>query len=65
MLVALTGFLVPMPLMALDMLIGLLQAYIFAILATGLRRCGLAGHRAVARNPRGACRAISNTLRIV
>jgi F-type H+-transporting ATPase subunit a len=34
LLVALTGFLVPMPLMALDMLIGLLQAYIFAILAT-------------------------------
>jgi F-type H+-transporting ATPase subunit a len=33
-LVALTGFLVPMPLMALDVLIGLLQAYIFAILAT-------------------------------
>jgi len=33
-LVALTGFLVPMPLMALDILIGLLQAYIFAILAT-------------------------------
>lgn len=32
-LVALTGFLVPMPLMALDVLIGLLQAYIFAILA--------------------------------
>jgi F-type H+-transporting ATPase subunit a len=34
LLVALTGFLVPMPLMALDALIGLLQAYIFAILAT-------------------------------
>jgi F-type H+-transporting ATPase subunit a len=34
LLVALTGFLVPMPLMALDLLIGLLQAYIFAILAT-------------------------------
>jgi len=33
-LVALTGFLVPMPLMALDVLIGLLQAYIFSILAT-------------------------------
>ena len=33
-LVALTGFLVPMPLMALDVLIGLLQAYIFAILTT-------------------------------
>jgi len=33
LLVALTGFLVPMPLMALDVLIGLLQAYIFAILA--------------------------------
>lgn len=28
------GFMVPMPLMALDVLIGLLQAYIFAILAT-------------------------------
>ncbi|HTY16734.1 MAG TPA: F0F1 ATP synthase subunit A [Myxococcota bacterium] len=34
LLVALTGFLVPMPLMALDVLIGLLQAYIFAVLAT-------------------------------
>jgi F-type H+-transporting ATPase subunit a len=34
LLVALTGFLVPMPLMALDVLIGLLQAYIFTILAT-------------------------------
>jgi F-type H+-transporting ATPase subunit a len=34
LLVALTGFLVPMPLMALDLLIGLLQAYIFMILAT-------------------------------
>jgi F-type H+-transporting ATPase subunit a len=34
LLVALTGFLVPMPLMALEVLIGLLQAYIFAILAT-------------------------------
>jgi len=34
LLVALAGFLVPMPLMALDLLIGLLQAYIFAILAT-------------------------------
>jgi F-type H+-transporting ATPase subunit a len=33
-LVALSGFLVPTPLMALDVLIGLLQAYIFAILAT-------------------------------
>lgn len=33
-LVALGGFLVPMPMMALDILIGLLQAYIFAILAT-------------------------------
>jgi F-type H+-transporting ATPase subunit a len=33
LLVALTGFLVPMPLMALDVLIGLLQAYIFTILA--------------------------------
>lgn len=32
LLVALTGFLVPMPLMALDVLIGMLQAYIFAIL---------------------------------
>jgi F-type H+-transporting ATPase subunit a len=32
-LVALAGFLVPMPIMALDLLIGLLQAYIFAILA--------------------------------
>ncbi len=34
LLVALTGLLVPMPLMALDLLIGLLQAYIFAVLAT-------------------------------
>jgi F-type H+-transporting ATPase subunit a len=34
LLVSLTGFLVPMPLMALDVLIGLLQAYIFAVLAT-------------------------------
>jgi F-type H+-transporting ATPase subunit a len=33
LLVALTGFLVPIPLMALDVLIGLLQAYIFTILA--------------------------------
>lgn len=33
LLVALTGFLVPMPLMALDLLIGLLQAYIFTVLA--------------------------------
>jgi F-type H+-transporting ATPase subunit a len=34
LLVSLTGLLVPMPLMALDLLIGLLQAYIFAVLAT-------------------------------
>lgn len=33
LLVALAGFLVPTPIMALDVLIGLLQAYIFAILA--------------------------------
>jgi F-type H+-transporting ATPase subunit a len=33
LLVALTGFLVPMPLMVLDVGIGLLQAYIFSILA--------------------------------
>jgi F-type H+-transporting ATPase subunit a len=33
-LVALVGLLVPVPLMALDLLIGLLQAYIFAILAS-------------------------------
>lgn len=33
LLVALVGFLVPMPLMALDVLIGLLQAYIFSVLA--------------------------------
>ena len=33
LLVALAGFLAPMPFMALDVLIGLLQAYIFAILA--------------------------------
>lgn len=34
LLVALAGFLVPIPFMALDLLIGLLQAYIFAILST-------------------------------
>ncbi len=34
LLVALVGFLVPTPLMALDLLIGLLQAYIFALLST-------------------------------
>jgi len=34
LLVALTSVFVPIPLMALDVLIGLLQAYIFAILAT-------------------------------
>jgi F0F1-type ATP synthase membrane subunit a len=34
LLVALTGLLVPMPRMALDVLIGLLQAYIFAVLTT-------------------------------
>jgi F-type H+-transporting ATPase subunit a len=34
LLVTLGGFLVPMPLMALEVLIGLLQAYIFAVLAT-------------------------------
>jgi F-type H+-transporting ATPase subunit a len=34
MLVALAGFLVPTPIMALDLLIGLLQAYIFAVLST-------------------------------
>jgi len=34
LMVVLAGFLVPMPMMALDVLIGLLQAYIFAILAT-------------------------------
>lgn len=33
-LVALAGLIVPVPLMALDLLIGLLQAYIFAVLAT-------------------------------
>ncbi len=33
MILALAGFLVPVPLMALDLLIGLLQAYIFTILA--------------------------------
>lgn len=32
--VGLAGFLVPIPLMALEILIGLIQAYIFAILAT-------------------------------
>ena len=34
LLVALAGFLVPTPMMALDVLIGLLQAYIFAVLST-------------------------------
>lgn len=34
LLVALVGVLIPTPLMALDLLIGLLQAYIFAVLAT-------------------------------
>ena len=34
LLVALAGFLVPTPMMALDLLIGLLQAYIFAVLST-------------------------------
>lgn len=34
LMVALAGVLVPMPLMALDLLIGLLQAYIFTILST-------------------------------
>jgi len=34
LMVGLAGVLVPMPLMALDLLIGLLQAYIFAVLAT-------------------------------
>jgi len=33
LIVALVGFFVPIPLMALDLLIGLLQAYIFTILA--------------------------------
>jgi F-type H+-transporting ATPase subunit a len=33
LLVALAGFLVPTPIMALDLLIGLLQAYIFSILS--------------------------------
>ncbi len=34
LLVALVGLFVPVPLMALEMLIGLVQAYIFAVLAT-------------------------------
>jgi F-type H+-transporting ATPase subunit a len=34
LLVALAGFLIPAPLMALDLLIGLLQAYIFTLLTT-------------------------------
>lgn len=34
LLVSLAGFLIPMPLMALDLLIGLLQAYIFTVLST-------------------------------
>jgi F-type H+-transporting ATPase subunit a len=33
LLVSLAGFLVPTPLMALDLLIGLLQAYIFTLLS--------------------------------
>lgn len=33
-LISLSGFLVPMPFMALDLFIGLLQAYIFAVLTT-------------------------------
>jgi F-type H+-transporting ATPase subunit a len=33
-IVALVGLLVPVPLMALDLLIGFLQAYIFTILAS-------------------------------
>ena len=33
LLVALAGLFVPVPLMALDLLIGLLQAYIFTVLA--------------------------------
>jgi F-type H+-transporting ATPase subunit a len=34
LIVALVGFFVPVPLMALDLLIGFLQAYIFTILAS-------------------------------
>lgn len=34
LIVALVGVFIPMPLMALDLLIGLLQAYIFAVLST-------------------------------
>jgi len=34
LIVALVGVFVPMPLMALDLLIGMLQAYIFAVLST-------------------------------
>ncbi len=34
LLISLSGFLVPMPFMALDLFIGLLQAYIFSILST-------------------------------
>ena len=34
LVVALVGVFIPMPLMALDLLIGLLQAYIFAVLST-------------------------------
>jgi F-type H+-transporting ATPase subunit a len=44
LLVALTGFLVPMPLMALDVLIGLLQAYIFTILAAVYVGAALRAH---------------------
>ena len=41
LIVALVGVLVPMPLMALDLLIGLLQAYIFAVLSTVYIGAGL------------------------
>ena len=34
LIVALVGFIVPVPLMALDLLIGFLQAYIFSILTS-------------------------------
>ncbi|MFO0749624.1 MAG: F0F1 ATP synthase subunit A [Myxococcota bacterium] len=49
LVLALTGLFVPIPLMALDLLIGLLQAYIFTILACSLRRRGHPRRRGAAQ----------------
>ena len=46
---SLAGLLVPIPLMALDLLTGAVQAYIFAVLATRLHRRG--GRRAATARP--------------